>query len=125
MFGLFKRREWKPEVVSELKGSYNGLHVVLRNFSCLRDPSDGKRKYPYQNFGAEFLAELRDRQLGDFDLIRRVLSADAGKTAYVRLRDLPAIEVQVTGRASSRRDAFYSDLADALIAAFDSHRIRA
>jgi hypothetical protein len=124
MFGLFERREWKPEVVPELKGSYKGLHVVLRNFSCLGDASDGKRKYPYPDFGSEFLSELTDRQLGDFDHVRQVLSADAGKTVYVRLRDLPAIEVQVTGRASSSRQQFYSDLADALIAAFDSHHIR-
>jgi hypothetical protein len=124
MFGLFKRRERKPEVLPELKGSHNGLHVVLRNFSCLSDALDGERKYPYPDFGTEFLAELTDRQLGDFDHVRQFLSADAGKTVYVRLRDLPSIEVQVTGRVSSRREEFYSDLADALIAAFESHRIR-
>jgi hypothetical protein len=123
MFGLFKRREWKPEIVREMKGSYNGVHVVLRNFSCLSDASDGKRKYPYPDFGAEFLAELTERQLGDFDHVRQVLSADVGKTVYVRLRNLPAIEAQVSGRGSDSRQEFYSDLADALIAAFDSHRI--
>lgn len=124
MFRFFKRRDWKPELMPELKGSHNGLHVTLRNFSCLGDASDGRRKFAYPDFGSEFLAELADRQLGDFDHVHQALSADAGKTVYVRLRDLPAIEVQLTGRAASRRREFYSDLADALIAAFDSCRIR-
>ena len=124
MLSFFKRREWKPEIVPELKGVYDGLNVVLHNFPCLVDASDGKRKYAYSDFGREFLAELADRQLGDFEHVRQVLSAGAGKTAYVRLRDLDAIEVQVTGHVSPRREQFYSDLADALIAAFDAHRIK-
>lgn len=124
MLSLFKRRDWKPEVLSELKRTNDGLTVVLRNFTCLIDTNAGKRKYPHLDFGAEFLLELTNRQLGDFEHVRRVLSAGAGKTAYVRLRDFGAIEVQVTGRASHRREQFYSDLADALIAAFDTHRIK-
>ena len=43
---------------------------------------------------------------------------------YVRLHDLPAIEVQVTGHGPLDEREFYSDLADALIAAFESHGIQ-
>jgi hypothetical protein len=124
MLNYFKRREWKPQTMPELKGACNGLYVTLHNFPCLIDASDGKRKYAYANFGPEFLAELTDRQLSDFEHVRQVLSAGAGMTVQVRLRELGAIEVQVSGHVSARRGQFYCDLADALIAAFEAHGIK-
>ena len=39
------------------------------------------------------------------------------------LGNLPAIEVQMTGGESLSEQAFYSDLADAVIAAIDLHDI--
>src|SRR5262245_3652586 len=117
---LSQRRNWTPEVVPELRGTYDGLHVVLREFPCLADPSHGRRKYPYAGFGAEFLTQLADRHLGDFEQIRQVLSAGLRKTVYVKVSDLGAIEVQISGRAPLGAHRFYSDLADALIIAFGS-----
>ena len=124
MLSLFKRRNWKPDVVPELRGSHDGLNVVVRNLPCLLDPSDGKRKYPYSDFGAEFLGELTDGQLRDFEHIHQVLSSGGGKTVAVTLRDHSPIEVAISGRASEHRKTFYSDLADALISAFESHGIK-
>ena len=124
MLGLFKRRHWKSEVIPELVGAYDGLTVVLRNFPCRVDLSDGTRKCPYPDFGAGFIYELTERQLGEFEQLRQILATGAEKTAYVRLRDLVPIEVRISGRAATRRDQFYSDLADALIVAFESHRIK-
>lgn len=74
MFGLFKRQEWKPEVVSVLKGSCNGLRVVLRNCPCLRDEAGEKRTNAYPDFGTDFLADLTDRQLGDFAHLQKLVS---------------------------------------------------
>lgn len=32
MFGLFRKIEWRDDVVSEMQGSANGIHVVIRSF---------------------------------------------------------------------------------------------
>lgn len=120
MFGIFKSRNWKPQVIGDLRGTSNGISVLLRNFPCRVEEADGSRTYAYDDFGAEFLQELSDRQLGDFDLVNRTISAGAEKSVYVKLRDLSPFEVRVSGRIAGKRDQFYSDLADALIAAFKS-----
>ncbi|MBK9307455.1 MAG: hypothetical protein IPM58_10300 [Nitrospira sp.] len=72
----------------------------------------------------EFIEDLSDRQRGDFEHLRKFLSYGAGKPASVRVRNHPGIEVQVTGCGSASEREFYLDLADAVIAAFDSHGIQ-
>jgi hypothetical protein len=124
MFGFFRRRDWKPEVLPQLEGSFAGLHVLIRNFPCLSDSSSGERKYRYGDFGSEFHAELIHRQLADFEHVRQILAAGARKTVLVRLRDLPTIQVEVQGRPSDKPAQFYSDLADAPIEAFQSQQVR-
>lgn len=124
MFGIFKRRNWKPQVIGDLSGTSNGISVLLRNFPCRVDDADGSRTYAYGDFGSEFLQELSDHQLGDFDLVNRTISSGAEKSVYVKLRDLAPFEVRVSGRITGKRDQFYSDLADALIEAFRSQSIK-
>lgn len=124
MFDLFKRKNWQPEVLPEIKGTSNGLSVTLRNFPCRLDASSNTRTYRYSDFGTEFLSEINDRQLGEFKDIYPILTAGAVKTVLVRLRDLPPIEVSLSGRPDERKQQFYSDLADALIDAFEKQRIK-
>lgn len=111
-------------VVPEMHGTYEGLSVVLRNFPCLVDSSNKKRKYRYSAFGNEFLTELTEHQLGTFEKLSALLAAGDTKTVKVQLRDLGAIEVQLAARTARPARQFYSDLADALIVAFDSERIK-
>lgn len=124
MIGMFKSRNWKPQVIGDLRGTSNGISVLLRNFPCRVDEADGSRTYAYDDFGAEFLQVLSGRQLGNFDLVDSTISSGAEKSVDVKLRDLSPFEVRVSGRTTGKRDQFYSDLADALIEAFRSQSIK-
>ena len=119
MFSLFKRRDWKPELIPELQGSYAGLIVRIRNFPCLVDPADGSRRVRYRDFGGEFLAALT-ALLGDIHHLRADLSGGGTRTVQVRIRELAPIEIRLTGQPPSTVRAFHSDLADALVAALES-----
>jgi hypothetical protein len=123
MFSFFKRKEWPIESISELSGSYNGLHVSLRNFSCQREPNSGARRFAYQDFGFEFITELSERQLGNYSDVAQTLNSGGSIVVPVALRGLPPIEVTIQGHADKKR-AFYSDIADALLSAFGSKDIK-
>lgn len=123
MFGLFKRKEWQPEVVAEMKGSHDGLSVTVRNFPCLRDAKSGSRTYRTPNFGSDFIHGLT-KELGDYKDLRNLLGGGAGKTVIVTLPNLQAIHVSLFGSAPSSDRQLDSNLADALIAAFESQGIK-
>jgi hypothetical protein len=123
MFNLFKRRNWKPEIIEEMQGSFGSLNVVVRNFSCMLDPISGRRRYPRGDFdfGPNFIEELH-AQLGDFELLRQILAAGAPKTVYARLKGIPAIEIQIRGTAV-RKAQFDDELAEALALILEANRI--
>ncbi len=123
MFGLFKRKDWQPDVVPSMTGTYDGLSVTVRNFPCLRDAATGSRTYPYKDFGNEFINAL-GKELGDHAELRNVLGAGAGKTVVVVLPKITAIEVSLMGSPSTTRHQLDSSLADALIVAFESKGIK-
>lgn len=117
---FFKRRNWQPELVAELRGSYGGLAVCIRRFPCLADTSDGRRKFRYPDFGAEFLAALTDQLPGNANELRAALSGGEARTVLVQLRDLEPVEVQLAGQPPATSREFHSDLADAIISALKS-----
>jgi hypothetical protein len=123
MFGLFKRKEWQPEVVTEMKGAHDGLSVTVRDFPCLLDPNSGSRTYRTPNFGNDFIVGVT-KELGDYSELRSLLAAGAEKTVIVNLVGLPSIRVSVIGLAPTSDRQLESDLADALIVALDSQGIK-
>lgn len=123
MFGLFKRKEWQPEVVAEMKGSHDGLSITVHNFPCLRDTVSGSRTYRTPTFGNDFILGVTQK-LGDYSDLRGLLGAGAGKTIVVTLPNLPAIQVSLMGSTPSTDRQLNSNLADALIVAFESQGIK-
>ena len=123
MLGLFKRRKWTPETVAELRGSYRDLNVTIRNFPCLREEGAEDRKYAYSNFGFEFLHKLHE-QLGDLDALGARLKTGAPAHALLTLSSFPLISVEFRGTPDPSRRQFESDIADALLEAFKSIRLR-
>lgn len=124
VINLFKRRDWRPEIISELQGSHEGLTVRIRDFPCLVDSADGSRKFRHRGFGGEFLEELTARLLGDYSHLCEELSGGGKRTVLVRLKDLAPIEFHLMGRLPPTVRAFHSDLADAIIVALESKGIR-
>jgi hypothetical protein len=123
MFALFKRREWVPETLAELKGSFAGLHVRMANVPCLREKEGTRCKFPYSDFGFEFLNRLHE-QLGASDSLATRLNMGIPAKALIKLRSYPAMTVEIRGKASLDIGQFQSDIADALLAAFDSVELR-
>ena len=119
MFGIFKHPEWKAETLAELRGAYQNLKVTIRNVPCLHDAKSGDRKYAYADFGYDFLMKLHE-QLGDFQLLRAKLKTGASVQTFVRLPSYPPITVELVGTPSDSHREFDSDLADALIKAFEN-----
>jgi hypothetical protein len=85
MFGLFKRGSWIPESVAELRGTYRDLHVRVRNMPCLREEKGSRLKYPYPNFGYEFLNQLHD-QFGRVDTLATRLKMGTAANAIAAVR---------------------------------------
>ena len=123
MLGLFKRKDWQPGVVADMKGRHDGLSVTVRNFPCLQDAKSGSRTYRTSNFGSDFIDAV-SRELGDYRDLRKLLGAGAGKTVVVTLPNLPAIQVSLFGSAPSTDRQLDSNLKDALIVAFESKGIK-
>ncbi|MBX3652137.1 MAG: hypothetical protein KF771_12270 [Burkholderiales bacterium] len=123
MFGLFKRRKWISETVAEMRGTYRDLHVRVRNVPCLREEQGVDRKYPYPNFGFEFLHELHE-QLGRIDAIAAQLNTGAPANALITLQSYPPISVELRGKPDRKMNQFQSDIADALLEAFKSVDLR-
>jgi hypothetical protein len=122
VFELFRHREWEQEILPELRGTNGTLKVVLYNLPCLRDPTDGTRKFLFHDFGSQLLENLCADHLADIEHVRRLLSTGA-KTVYVRLRDLPPVVVNLTGQVAQDPEQFCSDLADCLVVAFRAEQI--
>jgi hypothetical protein len=120
--GIFRHRDWEKEIVPELHGSNGRLEVVIFNLPCLRDRTDGTRKFLFHHFGAELLDQLCADHLSDIEHVRRLLSADA-KVVRVCLRNLPAVTVHLRGQVALDRERFFADLADCLVCAFRTERI--
>lgn len=123
MFGLFKRRKWVSETMAEMRGTYRDLHVRVRNMPYLREEQGVGRKYPYPNFGFEFLHELHE-QLGRADAIAAQLNTGAPVNALITSQSYPPISVELRGKPDSKTDQFESDIADALLEAFKSVNLR-
>jgi hypothetical protein len=124
VFDKFKKKEWIPAVVPELWGKGGRLRLTLRNVTCLADEEHGKRKVAYPDFGAELLEELRERHFRDFSATCAKLNDDGQSPIEVKLRDLPTIEVTVSGLEYTKREDFDADLAQALEEALESQQIK-
>jgi hypothetical protein len=122
VFEIFKHRDWEKEIVPELHGSNGRLEVVMFNLPCLRDRTDGRRKFMFHHFGEELLEQLCSDQLADVEHVRRLLSTGA-KTVRVRLRNLPAVIVHLKGQVALDREQFFADLGDCLVNAFRTEHI--
>ena len=124
MFGFLKKRVWISDVLPEMHGTAGGIQIVIRAFPCRLNPDTGERTYAYADFGVEFIEELSYRQLADFEQLRRSLASGVSKTVFIQLRDLSRFSVELKGPISSGHRPFYSDLADALIDAFQAKCIK-
>lgn len=124
MLGLFASREWKPEVLPEMSGSYQRIKVKVRNFPCLREAKSEIRQFATADFGNVFLMALCE-QLGDFKFLRARMQTGAEVHAFVTLAAYSPIAVEISGDPDISREQFNSELADALIEAFKSVRLRA
>ena len=123
IFG-FRKRQWADEVLEELNGKYGAISIVLKNFPCRVDQSSNERRFSYPEFGQELISTLMNRELQNLDQLRQTIAFGSSKSVSVKLRDLPTIGITVSGTPSSSDRQFQSDIADALIAAFESKNIR-
>jgi hypothetical protein len=120
---LFKKRRWYEEILPAMVGSYSGLTVELAGVPCRTDEESREHRYRYSDFGFEFIEELH-RQLGEFSTVRQALQANRSMSATVHVRDLPPISVRLSGAPPKSKKAYFSDLADALIDAFEKHGLK-
>jgi hypothetical protein len=119
ILSMFKRTAWTPSSVPVAHGTHQGLAVAISNLPCLKDPGSEKRKYPYPDFGHDFLMELH-KAIGDKNHARLSLEAGAQLTASIELREYPPIGVAISGKPHKSAQMFDSDVADLLISAFTS-----
>ena len=123
MLGLFKKRKWQPTVLGQLQGSFHGLVVSLWNFPCNVDENTGKLAYSYPDFGVEFLEEFHAK-VGDFKQVQEILNSHQKIMASIALRDYPPIQAELSGVSPTSKGQYYSDVADAIIAAFESKSLK-
>ena len=119
MLGIFKRRNWIPESIAEMRGTYRDLSITVRGLPCFKEDAGTRRKYPYPNFGFELLNGLHD-QLGRPDMLAAQLNTGASAHALITLRAYPPISVELRGKPDPNAAQFQSDIADTLLDAFKS-----
>lgn len=119
MFGWFKRRSWKPEIIPELKGQEGNLRIKLMDVSCLRDRASGDRKYASPDFGLELLLAIHEK-IGSAKSAHARLRAGSTISCIVRLPRLSPIAVELSGKPKENLRNFESDIADLLLNAFSS-----
>ncbi|MDR0672833.1 MAG: hypothetical protein LBF93_04045 [Zoogloeaceae bacterium] len=119
MFGWLRKRSWKPEVLPELTGKKSHLIVRLTNLPCLRDELTGDRKYAFSDFGHDILMTLHEA-IGGMQHAHSRLVAGSTIITLVRLSQQPSIGVEISGRPNNSVRVFESDIADALINAFET-----
>jgi len=119
---LFTKRSWVPEVVPETEGQLNGLSVRIHSLPCFRDELSGDRKYAYSDFGRQFISRLYDC-FGTSDQARETLNAGKTIRCEILLKDCDPVAVHLSGKTDSTGRMFDSDIADLLIAAFESIRL--
>ena len=123
MLTWFKKRAWEPETLSELKGQEGHLIVRLTNLPCLRDRITGDRKHVFRGFGHDFLMAFHDA-IGGAQHAHTRLLAGSTITSVVRLPQQPVIGIELSGKPNDRVRTFASDIADALINAFEAAGVR-
>ena len=123
MFGLFKKRKWQQATLEKLRGNFQGLSVSLSNVPCRIDDISGVLSYPYPDFGAEFIGEFH-RQIGAFEQVQEQLASHTTIMAIVSLRDYKPINVELCGTPPKSRQQYDSDVADAILAAFNEKGLK-
>jgi hypothetical protein len=118
-----KKKSWTPDVLPELTGQEGQLIVRLTNVPCLRDAITGSRKYARPDFGYDFLMAFYDA-IGGAQQAHSRLLAGSTITTFVRLPQQSAIGVEMSGKPDDSVRVFESDIADALINAFESAGLR-
>jgi hypothetical protein len=121
---LFKVRSWRSDVLPLMAGAYEGLNVELKNVPCRTDEESNEHRYRYSNFGFEFITELH-KQLGKFAAVHNALQNGESVSVSVSVGKLPPISVRVSGKPPESKRAYYSDLADALLDAFEKQGFKA
>jgi hypothetical protein len=124
IWNIWKKKEWLLETLPAISGKQAGLQVTVYNFPCRKEKGKEHRKYPYADFGAEFIDALMNKQLADFSTISAALTCGESVEVSVRLRELPAMRVVIQGRPHPHENQFSSDVADALIDAFNKSGIK-
>jgi hypothetical protein len=124
MLTLFKNKEWIDETLSVISGNAADLHVTIYEFPCRKEKHGDRCHYRYRNFGNDFINELSERQLSDYTAVASTLTEGRSVRVPVKVGGLPEIIVEIQGHASPRKNEFYSDLADAIIDAFNKNGIK-
>lgn len=124
MFGNSNNKKWLEETLPVINGNSPSLDVTINRFPVRKRVGESYWHYRYSNFGNDFITELSDRQLKDFDSFSQLLNAGKIIKVPVKVKELPIIEVEIHGSASSGTRTFYSDLADAIIDAMEKNKIR-
>lgn len=106
-------------ILPELRGRAGDLEVRVQSLPCRVDEL-GRRRYPWRDFGCEFLEEL-GRRLPPFEQVRAALP-EGTLAVELHLGNQAPIQVELRGRPPTSR-RFDSDLADALIEAFRSAQL--
>ena len=114
----FKVRSGRDDVLPLMAGAYKGLNVELKNVPCRTDEESNEHRYRYSDFGFEFITELH-KQLGTLAAVSHALENGESASVPISVGNLPPISLRVSGKPPKSKRAYYSDLADALLDAFE------
>ena len=124
MLGLFRKKDWVEDRLERLEGSSDTVRVAISNFPFRTDKGSGARRFVPNDFGNRFITELTERALPPYESLAPMLAAGTPVRAHLQLPGLPLIQVEVSGSAPISAKRFYSDLADALLDAFEKQKIK-
>lgn len=111
---MFKAKEWEICYLSEISGCYRDIQIIFRNFPCKIDPSSGRKKYPYNDFGCELYEALVGQKLNDFLQIKKRFELEGVINETITLKNFRNIEVSLILKPCIDRKSFYHQAGEAM-----------
>lgn len=106
--------DWKDAVINSAQGENNGVEVIIKNIPCLE--SNNKRKYPYSNFGRDFIHLLLYEKISNYE--QDVLKNNGKVNCFVDLSHYSPIEVNINAGSVGSEKEFYFNVSEAIVKAF-------
>lgn len=113
---------WAVRELPEISGESENVSVRCYPFP-VKENERGVRKFLYPDFGSDFRHELMDVELANWTALNSAIELNGKVSVTLSHEKIGRVKVDVDCRKMPKKMQFYSDLADAVIDAFNKAKV--